>query len=177
MKDEVNEVVVVSGSPNLSELEKQKLERDVERAKRKQKQLMDARKKAPTDISMQKVYDSPRDALVKRLFPSAIPTPLKKGQIRQPGEFWNGAKVRVVFDIASRHNDKIAEGWEPVVEDGQHVSDGGDLMYVRPIELTRDKKQMLADIAKRRIKVDSEKIMSEASTSDGLLENVTEVTK
>ncbi len=172
-----NEVVVVQGAPDLSEIDKQKLKRDTEEAKKKQKILMARRKKAPTDVKVGKVFSRPRDELVRRLVPEAIPEALQRGKSRRAGSFGDGVEMRAVFAPDSKRRKLIAEGWEPVTEDGHHVSDGADFMYKRPMVLTADKKKMYASINKKRIKTDVDDEFSKGLTSDGLFENVTDINK
>jgi hypothetical protein len=138
---------------------------------------MDRRKKAPTDVSVSKIFARPRDELVHRLVPEAIPKALPHGRKRAPGEFGGGATMRAIFAPDSKRRKLIAEGWEPVTEDGHHVSDGADFMYKRPMVLTVDKKSMYAQINKNRIKEDVDNKFAQDVTSDGLVENVTTITK
>jgi len=170
-----NEVVVVNGAPDLSEIDKQKLKRDTDEAKKKQKILMDRRKKSPGDVKVGKVYSRPRDELVERLVPEAVAEALQRGKMRRAGTFGAGVEMRVIFAPDSKRRKVIADGWEPVTEDGHHVSDGADFMYKRPMVLTADRKSMYASINKNRIKTDVDNEFSNELTSDGLVENVTEI--
>jgi len=150
MSKEENAGTVIS-SLNLSELEKVKLNEDIERATRREKALLEQRKKAPKDAKADAIYTSPRDALVARLVPEALPKVLPRGMMRNKMSFNDGATVRVIFDSPDKHTRHIDEGWNPVVENGMHVSDGGDLMYKRAIELTRDKKLASAKMSRDRL--------------------------
>ncbi|MDD2777640.1 MAG: hypothetical protein PHI16_01920 [Methanocellales archaeon] len=165
-----------NGSQTRVEVEKTKLEQDIEVAKRAEKALLDRRKKAPIDVKSARVYVSPRDVLVRRLFPEALPTPLTKGRRRIEGEFNAGARIRVIFTPPDMHERNLAQGWIPAMEDGLHVNDRGDLMYYRDIALTRDEKSATFEINKRRLAMQAKKDM-DGIDADAISENVLEVSK
>lgn len=103
-----------------------KLQKEIELARKAQERLLeDLRREAPKGLGGGRAYKDPRKALVSRLVPEAEgPKATKAVYFDHPGE------------KGERHRRHLAEGWVPVVEQGEHVRQGEDLMYERPREIS-----------------------------------------
>ena len=145
-KEKVTQSAIVTDvKPLKNEKEDDQLVQDLQAARIAQARMMENREAGPDGISIRTVRAKQREHLIKLHVPEAIEAPLKRGQKRQPGEFLKGITVRCMYgaDDPQKHRAKIAEGWEPVTEviNGKRVqvqTSGGDLLYKRPAELTRD---------------------------------------
>jgi len=132
--------VVVAASQSVSEMDRQKLERDIARAEAREKRLLvelQDRSFAPLGISVGQVWSDPRQDLIERLVPEALPD----REIR-PGKrkvYKEGATQSVWFDSSDKHKRNVEKGWIPVQDsDGLQACDSeGDLMYRRDIAFTR----------------------------------------
>ena len=80
--------------------------------------------------------ESPREEEVRRMFPESIP---EYGDRSNPTKVTKPATISVLYDDAELHKQHVAEGWEPVIVDGEHHQDRKDLCYTRPIEISQAK--------------------------------------
>jgi hypothetical protein len=149
-----------------SDMISEQLKKDIEKAERVQKQM---RKDAPKGIRVGKAYVDPRETLVRRLVPEAFwqgkPTS-DKGQGRK-GSI--PPTLSTYFDRPDRHRQNIAKGYVPVIEEGEHVQQSGDLLYKRPIEF--QKMEIDDASARSHERMDS---MDHEAKADGLVESMTE---
>jgi len=135
---------------------------DIERA-RKVQELM--RKTAPP-IGVGMEYRDPREVQVERLVPEAwgkSPNP-RHPDLKIIGGV--GAKVSVHYCDAANYDIRIHEGWEPVIENGARVQQGGDFLMKRPVEFSaREHKQSelasLERVKGRDAEADDNEMMSE----------------
>ena len=107
------------------------LQREIERAKSVSEKLLDQiRKPVPKGITGTRTSDyiDPRQDLVQRYVPEAD-TRLGEKRTKSTYFDWPG-------DKGERHKRHLAEGWIPVVADGEQVMHGQDLMYWRPREIS-----------------------------------------
>lgn len=111
----------------------EEMQRDIERAEKARSKL----RKAASSITAQGLRTDPRKRLRQELVPESIAT--YKNATRQ------GRPVRVVENEAAQdvcfirdekqdYRRKLNDGWEPVIEDGEIVKDGADIMMKRPSE-------------------------------------------
>ena len=128
--------------------EEQKLKKDIEAAKLIQKQLAQARTKdrrsTSPRVQMARQFESPRDKWVNREYPEAND---KHADRKNPTKVTTPATIKVMFDAPDLHDLHIAEGWEPIIRDGAHFRERGDLGYTMPIELYREPKIEAANAA------------------------------
>jgi len=146
----------------------EQLKRDTEKALLVQKQM---RKDAPKGIRVGSTYQDPREILGKRLVPEAFwqgPPTSVKGQGRK-GTI--PPTVSLYFDRPSRHRENIAKGYVPVIHEGEHIEQAGDLLYKRPIEF--QKQQTALASAKS---VDRMREMDAEAKKDGMIEKETDTT-
>jgi hypothetical protein len=185
--DETN---VVSGTVVASQemIEKQKLDRDEERAKRKLaaklvelKQRQKARANAPDGIAVDAILDEdPWDTLVRLHVPESIAKPHERGTVVKQYDYKPGATMDVRGDIAEHHKKNIDEGWIPVrdSEKGEHVSLNELFMYKRDMELTRERMYNHSRRAQAMMTA-KDSAMAEAQKGGGgnVLEDVTTIQK
>lgn len=119
---------------SLDDVRKTELARDAEKARKSQEML---RKQAPRGVRVGSAYADPMIAIMERLVPDALGKNPKTSTFTSPPE---------------SHGQRISEGWEPVVEDGQHVRRGADLVYKRPIEFTQAALKEVSDRSRARLK-------------------------
>ena len=151
----VNEQQKIVKNPDASELEKQKLLKDVEKAKKAQARLLDERKKAPKGVKFDPFASDPLDDAVKRLVPKAMPSLDLTPETRQIGEFAQGATEQAAWFTKDKHRDALFQGFEPVIEDGEHYMVGDVGLYKRPIVFKRDKVRSIGRMSKERMKISS----------------------
>lgn len=127
--------------PDVGAYERQKLARDADRAKAKQAEILKTlkarakkRSKSPAGVEAWVEPDSPRDAEVAQMFPNALD---EHGDRNNPTRVTKPATISVLYDDPGLHRQHVAEGWEPVIVDGEHHQERGDLCYTRPIEISR----------------------------------------
>lgn len=144
----------------------QQLQNDMEKALRVQKQM---RKDAPKNISIRTAYVCPRETQARRLVPDAFwrgkPTS-ERGQGRK-GSI--PPTMSTFYDRPDRHKQNIAKGYVPVLEDSEHAQQGGDLLYMRPIEFQKMELAQASHESQRRVES-----MDQEAKDDGLLQNQTE---
>jgi hypothetical protein len=63
-----------------------------------------------------------------------------------------GATMSPFFADARNYSERIAQGYEPVTDEGEIVQQGGDLLMKRPIEFTRQELRRDAEMSKERVK-------------------------
>lgn len=162
---------------SLAEMERKRLERDVEKAERIQKRMLADRKKAPKGIVVGGIVGDPWLEKMKRYVPEGLAKPRRRD--RKPGVFRPGATMEVVGAEAGENNSKykelISDGFVPVLdEDGDQVRQGPQLMFKRPIEFLRDRLQRDSAIAAAQLAATGE-ALKEQGPADGVTEDVTHV--
>jgi len=129
--------------------EAQKLQKDIEASKLIQRQLLkdrqDDRETASPRVKMARQFESPRDKWVAKNYPESIE---EHADRKQPTKVTKPATVQVMFDDPGLHDIHIAQGWEPIIRDGRHFRERGDLGYTMPMELYRKPKVDAAEAAR-----------------------------
>ena len=184
----------------LTALDKERLNRDIQRAEARQKQLLSDRKKSPKGMYIAPTVNQYREQLETRYVPESVPLDWKQMFVRgigpsgEPtctmkpqyrGIFHPGATKQCYWDSKEKHDRTIERGYIPVLNDANdHVTDGnGDYLYWRDIELTRDDIRLAEEMSKERANVEDQSVsdMSRAAQSSAgaveMLEDVTEVTQ
>lgn len=139
----------------LGQLDKERLNRDVARSQRREKQLLNERKKSPAGMYVAPSVNQYRDQLERRYVPDSEPIAWDKMFVRGKTEdgkpfcrmkpeyrgiYKPGAKRQPYWNSKANHEKTVERGYIPAMNDaGEHVTDGnGDYLYHRAIELTRD---------------------------------------
>lgn len=184
----------------LTELDNERLRRDIARAESRQKQLLSDRKKSPKGMYIAPNVNQYREQLEQRYVPESIPIDWQKVFVRGRGPageptstmkpeyrgiFKPGATKQCYWDSKEKHDRTIERGYIPVLNDaGEHVTDGNsDYLYWRDIELTRDDIRRAEEMSKERAHVEDQSVsdMTQAADSSAgaveMLEDVTEVTQ
>ena len=123
---------------------KDQLDRDIELALSAQQAK---RKNAPKGVTAGMVFENPRRNQMLRLVPEAFGKDAK-GNVSIGGR---GAKESVFFGKARKHRQYLAQGWVPVLDDGEHAQHEGDLMYCRPIVFSRAEQKQAQAISDQRV--------------------------
>ena len=150
--------------PN-SDKVKDQLLKDIEKAERVQKQM---RKDAPK-IGVSRIYTDPRDSFVRRLVPDAFWSGDPTSDVGQGRKGSVPPTKSTYFDRPEKHRENISKGYTPVLEEGQHAQQSGDLLYWRPIEFQQDAMREASLRSQERINAD----MDEQAKKDGLMQDAT----
>lgn len=137
---------------------------DVAKARLRQEVL---RKTAPKGFKAKVRWVDPREELVRTYAPSAV---------------GDRATHTAFFGDALKHNRWIDQGYEPVIYKGDYVkTGGGDILYIRPKELTEAHIKEAADRSMAMVRdggADDETFRKRVITPGlEMTENETEVTK
>jgi hypothetical protein len=127
---------------SLADQERAKLERDSERAKRIEKQLLEElqqeskrRSTAPAGANVTRDFsESRRDRLARMYWPESIE---EHADRLHPTRVTKPATLSVGWSPPQDRRKMIDNGWRPAIIDGEHLSDGGDLCYLRDIRIKR----------------------------------------
>ena len=163
--------------PDVGAYERQKLARDAARAKAKQVEMLavlraDAKKRAksPKGVEAYVKPDCPREAEVARMFPGAIE---EHADRRHPTKVTKAANITVLYDAPENHRQHVAEGWEPVIVDGEHHQERSDLCYTRPVEISRAKHHNSGLRARQNVASVGQELADADPNGDVLTENRT----
>lgn len=124
----------------------EKVNPEIEFARKRQAVL---RKEAPKGVSMGRVWKSPFDRKVEMYAPECL------GKNREFAGFWGEPEL---------HKERLMQGYEPVIVDGQQVREGKMLLYKRPTEFLNRELKQASDISYERIRAD----LDDGGKNDGL---------
>ena len=171
----------VAIDPDMPEAEQKWLARDIERSQANLRRKINDRKNAPSGVRMGAVAPDPREELVRRYVPEAIPKPVKAADLARKGQrkLWHhGATHDVIWDrpgeAQERHDKHIGDSYEPVIVDGRHLRQGAALAYKRPIEFKRAELEQADAIGRERLKATAADLKA-GDTSEGVTEDTTEI--
>lgn len=129
------------------------LQRDIEVAERRAKQIAEGRKQAPSSIRFGRILAEPMEAMVKRLVPESFSDPKAKRVQGLEGQYKPGAKVHCAWGLEKDHRKMVNNGYIPVLEDdGTHARHNEMLLYKRDIELVRQEIASDAAISDQRFR-------------------------
>jgi hypothetical protein len=131
-----------------ADTDRAQIERDIEKARSIQASM---RKDAPAGLKVGSAWVDPRETLARRLVPEGFwsgPPTSSKGQGRKGSV---PPKMCTAYYAKSEHAERVAEGWEPVLENGEHTGRDGDLLYKRPIEFSRQHIKQASDMSEARV--------------------------
>ena len=133
------------------------LEQDIARAVKAQKRIIEAvRKPAPKGVKVGATYSDPRQALIERVCPD------KKERAKWTFFFdWPG-------DKNERYKRRLSEGFEPVIEDGEIVYQGADIMYRRPKEISQAHIRQADELSQARMRSQDDEL--EEGRKEGLVD-------
>ena len=168
-------------------VEKSQLDLDIELAQANQARINEMRKAGPDKISVARAVQDERTRLEMRYVPEAFPAEaFPRGYRRKKGDYLAGVTMSVCWgmnrtDTNARHLQKLSECWEPVcdVVNGkkfQVTATDGDLLYKRPVELSRENMEALTTEAETRLN-DEHKKFESGVDSDAITENKSTVTR
>ena len=166
--------------------EREKLDRDIAKAERKQaikiaelKKRDKARAEAPDGVDMSQILDEdPMDGIVRELVPEAFGSPKKRGRASASYDYRPGATMRAYWGQEGEHKRLIDEGWIPVVKEGEHASYNELKLYKRDIELTREILYAQAKRSRVMLETPDTSVRDAAKAGGGkVMEDVLEITK
>jgi hypothetical protein len=136
---------VLMPSPAIQEREK--LERDIEKATLKSQAALDelrkrekARAEAPDGVIVSSILDEdPMEKMARRLVPEAFAPPKKRGIASREFDYMPNVTMSVFWNLAEAHKQTVNNGWIPVKDDdNEHASVNELFLYKRDIAFTRE---------------------------------------
>jgi len=179
----------------LGQLDQERLNRDINRSKRREAQLLTERKKSPAGLYVAPSVNQYRDQLERRYVPDSTPLDWDKMFVRGKTEdgkpfcrmkpeyrgiYKPGAKRQPYWNNKDNHAKTVERGYIPATNSaGEHVTDGnGDYLYHRDIELTRDDIKRAEMRSQEQIMQGDMAMAAAAKEGHGSIpEDVTEVTQ